>query len=168
MVAEYHCLFATSWYIISCPMYRSCEGKCSFLWTVCSFSGCKPSWCLAALDMDRSDLAHLFCRICISDCKLPLRGVLQYIIKHLNRSFSSSFALLNKFFTIYTYFSASPFDCGLVGWACDMIDMVCIHYTGKSICSVTGSIVRNWSFWPTIFIKYLLAMVWNMLSSHGG
>ena len=36
------------------------------------FSGCTLSCCLAALDMGRSDPAHLFCKICISDCKLLL------------------------------------------------------------------------------------------------
>ena len=56
-----NCLLVASWYMTSCPVSRSCEGKCSFLYTVLSFSGCKLSCCLAALDMVRSDLAHLLC-----------------------------------------------------------------------------------------------------------
>ena len=115
MVAGYHFLLLASWYITSCTMCRSCEGKCSFLYTVLSFSSCNPSCCLAALDIGRSDLVHLFCKICIDDCKLPLRDVLWYISKHLNKYFPSSFALYNKCFTICTYFSASPLDCGQWG-----------------------------------------------------
>ena len=48
IVGGYHCLLAASWYIMSCPICRSCEGKYSFLLTFLSFSGCKPSCCLAA------------------------------------------------------------------------------------------------------------------------
>ena len=48
---------------------------------------------LAVFGMGRSDLADLLDKICISDCKLLDKGVLQYTIKHLTKSFPSSLVL---------------------------------------------------------------------------
>ena len=71
------------------------------------------SFCLlAAFDMSRLDLAALLLSICIGDCKVLDNGVLQYTIKHWYKSLPSSFCFMGKFFTICTYFSANPLDCG--------------------------------------------------------
>ena len=93
MVAGYHGLLVESWYMTVRSTWRSCNGKCSFLYLFLKSSQSSPSCFLAAFDMRRSDLADLFDKICIGDCKLVDNGVLQYTIKHLNKSLPSSLAL---------------------------------------------------------------------------
>ena len=58
-----------------------------------SSSESNPSCFLAVLDIGKSDLTNLLCNICIRDYKLLVKGVLQQIIEHLNRSFVSSFVM---------------------------------------------------------------------------
>ena len=73
--------------------WRSCNGKCLFLYFVLKFSQSIPRCFLAAFQIGRSHLADLLVNICIGDCKVFDRGVLWYTIKHLNKSFPFSLAL---------------------------------------------------------------------------
>ena len=72
---------------------KSCDGKCSFLYFVLKSLQSKPFCFLAAFDMGRFDLADLLVSICIGEHILFDNGVLQYTIRHLNKSFSSSLTL---------------------------------------------------------------------------
>ena len=76
ITAGSHHLVTLSWDITLCPTCRSCEGKTSCLSMFLITSGWIPSCFLAALDIGKSELALLPCRICIGNCKLPVRKVL--------------------------------------------------------------------------------------------
>ena len=52
-----------------------------------------PSCILAAFEIGRSGLANLYEKICIGDSKVFDNRVLQYAIKNLNKSLTSSLAL---------------------------------------------------------------------------
>ena len=89
-----HKVVGSNWRYSEFIMFRNKRLSDSLILTI---NGSPDQWISnfsqSALDIGRSDLVHLLCKICISDCKLPLRGVLWYIIKHLNKSLSSSLAL---------------------------------------------------------------------------
>ena len=52
------------------------QSKFSFFVFVLTFSASKPNCLLALLDMDSCDLATLFCRICMGDWRLLVKGML--------------------------------------------------------------------------------------------
>ena len=89
IVAGWNHLLDESWYMMH---WFKCKSY-SFLHLLLSSSGFNPRSCLAAFDIGKSDLADLLCIICMGDCRLLDNGVLWLIIKHLNISFLSSFAL---------------------------------------------------------------------------
>ena len=74
--AGYQCLPAEYWYITCWPTLRSWVGKVACLSEFLTISGCIPSCFLAVFDIGKSDLAFLPWRVCISDCELPVIGVL--------------------------------------------------------------------------------------------
>ena len=106
------CFLVASWYMTLWSKHRSCVGRCWFLWFTLISSLCRPICHFAAFDIGKVDLVALIERICIGDCKWLDKGVFLYVIRHLCRSCSSSFALWNRFLTIWTYFLAIPFDWG--------------------------------------------------------
>ena len=59
MTAGFHHLVTLSWCITLCPTCKSCVGNTSCLSLFLSTSDCIPSCSLAALDIGKSDLAHL-------------------------------------------------------------------------------------------------------------
>ena len=93
IVAGNHHLFVGSWSMMAWFKHRICNGNCSFLYFVLKFSQSKPSCFFAAFELERFDLVDLLASICIGEHKLFDSGVLQYTIRHLNKSFHSSLAL---------------------------------------------------------------------------
>ena len=77
MVAGYHLLSLGSWYMTTWFKCRSCDGTCSFLDLFLNCSQSSPFCFLATLDIDKLDLADLLARICMGNCKLLDKGVLQ-------------------------------------------------------------------------------------------
>ena len=59
----------------SCPMCRSCNGRCWLLFAVIC-SAAIPSSLHAAFDIGSCDLADLCCNICIGDLDMLSSGVL--------------------------------------------------------------------------------------------
>ena len=86
-----------------------------------------PICTLAACDRGRSVWTCLPCKICISDCKVPFKGVFLYTIRAVYGDWPSSFALWNRFLMIPAYFSASPLLCSIMGRAGKMVDRYWLH-----------------------------------------
>ena len=64
-----------SWHITSCPICRSCDGRCWFL-VGNDCSAPIPSCLCAAFDIGNCDLADLCCNIYIGDLDVVTIGVL--------------------------------------------------------------------------------------------
>ena len=76
IIAGYHHLLVESWYITSSSIWRSCDGKFSYLYCFLKSLQSIPSCILDAFGMGMSHLADLLDNICMDDHKVFDNGVL--------------------------------------------------------------------------------------------
>ena len=120
---------------------------------------------LSPSDIGKSDLALLPCKICIGDCKLPVRG-------YCGRS--STLVYIFTFF--FGFVKQALYDLHILLcksiwlWvmqrACNMVDTKCFHDTGECLECIAWSIIWYQGIRPSIVWKHYLALVCNTYTCH--
>ena len=140
MVVGYYLLVIRSWCMTSRFIWKSCDGKCSFLYLVLKSSQSKPSCFLVAFDMGSSDLAICLTIFALVTASYLTRG---YCVYH--ETFKQALSFLLSFIKQVLYnlniFLCKPIWLWVMRWACDMIYTALPHQVLEHFCCVAWPII---------------------------